>query len=211
MKGYLRGVFYWVCCLEKLFFSMLGGVVVVFAVFAFVDNDMEQFYRWTLSYMPMMGVIFFIAGGMNIANAQIPMAMSLGTTRKEAAWGVIIAMHGIALQLWILTIVYNAFLPPTYVVDSYVKVCGVLFLFGCAGGNGLGAVVLRFGSKVGLRVYLCSFFLLICGGIFIVTLAGATAVISFISGMGVLVAAILFDAAVSAVYRMSIRNYEVRV
>lgn len=73
------------------------------------------------------GVIFFIAGGINIANEQIPMVMSLGTTRKEAAWGVIIAMHGTALQFWILTIVYNAFLPPTYVVDSYVKVCGVLF------------------------------------------------------------------------------------
>ena len=72
-------------------------------------------------------------------------------------------------------------------------------------------MVLRFGSKVGLRVYLCSLFLLVGGGIFIVKLAGAAAVISFISSMGVLVAAILFDAAVSAVYRMSIRNYEVRV
>lgn len=57
MKGYLRGMFYWVCCLEKLFFYP-RGVVVVFAVFAFVDKDMEQFYRWTLSYIPMMGSSF---------------------------------------------------------------------------------------------------------------------------------------------------------
>lgn len=211
MKGYLKSIQYWAYFMEMLFFSMLGTVVLIFAIYAFMDAGGSSWYRWMVNYFPMMGLIFPVAGGMNMANLQVPLALSSGSTRKETAFGVIVMTHIVMLQLWIFGVVGNEMLPEIYHSDEYARVCGLLFLISCGIGIGLGAVILRFGSKVGMIAYAAATFLVIIGIGIVSALSGFRAVFPLVNSVGMLVAGVVFDVVMAIGFYLAIRNYEVRI
>lgn len=211
MKGYIRSITYWAYCMEKLFLSMLGTVLMIFVIYAFMDAEGTNWQRWMTNYIPMLGFIFPVAGGMNMSNMQIPLALSSGSTRKEATWGVIIVTHVIMLQFWIFAVICKYMLHETDVTDGYLRVCGVLFLVSCGIGNGLGAVILRFGSKVGMIIYIVMIFL-IAGGVGVISvLSGLNAVLPLINSVGIFAAGAVFDVIMAIAFYCGIRRYEVRI
>lgn len=211
MKGYVRSITYWAYCMEKLFLSMLGTVLMIFVIYAFMDAEGTNWQRWMTNYIPMLGFIFPVAGGMNMSNMQIPLALSSGSTRKEATWGVIIMTHVIMLQFWIFAVICKYMLHETDVTDGYLRVCGVLFLVSCGIGNGLGAVILRFGSKVGMIIYIVMIFL-IAGGVGVISvLSGLNAVLPLINSVGIFAAGAVFDVIMAIAFYCGIRRYEVRI
>lgn len=211
MKGYIRSITYWAYCMEKLFLSMLGTVLMIFVIYAFMDAEGTNWQRWMTNYIPMLGFIFPVAGGMNMSNMQIPLALSSGSTRKEATWGVIIMTHVIMLQFWIFAVICKYMLHETDVTDGYLRVCGVLFLVSCGIGNGLGAVILRFGSKVGMIIYIVMIFL-IAGGVGVISvLSGLNAVLPLINSLGIFAAGAVFDVIMAIAFYCGIRRYEVRI
>lgn len=211
MKGYVRSITYWAYCMEKLFLSMLGTVLMIFVVYAFMDAEGTNWQRWMTNYIPMLGFIFPVAGGMNMSNTQIPLALSSGSTRKEATWGVIIMTHVIMLQFWIFAVICKYMLQETDVTDGYLRVCGVLFLVSCGIGNGLGAVILRFGSKVGMIIYIVMIFL-IAGGVGVISvLSGLNAVLPLVNSVGIFAAGAVFDVIMAIAFYCGIRRYEVRI
>lgn len=211
MKGYIRSITYWAYCMEKLFLSMLGTVLMIFVIYAFMDAEGTNWQRWMTNYIPMLGFIFPVAGGMNMSNMQIPLALSSGSTRKEATWGVIIMTHVIMLQFWIFAVICKYMLHETDVTDGYLRVCGVLFLVSCGIGNGLGAVILRFGSKVGMIIYIVMIFL-IAGGVGVISvLSGLNAVLPLINSVGIFAAGAVFDVIMAIAFYCGIRRYEVRI
>jgi len=209
MKGYSRSICYWAYCMEKLFLSMLGIVLVIFAIYAF--QDMEGTYRWIVNYIPMFGIIFPVASGMNLSNMQVPLALSSGSTRKETACGVIIMTHIIMLQLWILVVICDLLLPAMQGAAGYFRMCGVLFVVSCGIGNGLGAAILRFGSKVGMIIYIVMIFLTVSSACIISALCSIDAVLSFINNAGIFAAGIIFDVIMAIAFYLGIRKYEVRI
>lgn len=211
MKGYLKSIQYWAYFMEMLFFSMLGTVVLIFAIYAFMDAGGTTWWRWVANYFPMMGLIFPIAGGMNMANMQVPLALSSGSTRKETVVGVLVMMHIVMLQLWLFGVIGNAMLPEIYHSDEYNRVCGLLFLISCGIGIGLGAVILRFGGKVGMIVYIVMIVLVVISIGIVSALAGFDAIFPLINGTGILVAGVVFDGIMAIGFYLAIRNYEVRI
>lgn len=211
MRGYLKSIQYWAYFMEMLFFSMLGTVVLVFAIYAFIDAGGTSWYRWVVNYFPMMGIIFPVAGGMNLANMQVPLALSSGSTRKETAFGVLVMTHIVMLQLWIFGVIGNALLPEIYHSDEYARVCGLLFLISCGIGIGLGAAILRFGGKVGMVIYIFMIILVVMSIGIVSALSGFDAVFPLINSAGMLVAGVVFDVIMTIVFYLAIRNYEVRI
>lgn len=211
MKGYVRSITYWAYCMEKLFLSMLGVVLMIFVIYAFMDAEGTNWQRWMTNYIPMLGFIFPVAGGMNMSNTQIPLALSSGSTRKEVTWGVIIMTHVIMLQFWIFAVICKYMLHEIDATDGYLRVCGVLFLVSCGIGNGLGAVILRFGSKVGMIIYIVMIFL-IAGGVGVISvLSGLNAVLPLINSVGIFAAGAVFDVIMAIAFYCGIRRYEVRI
>jgi len=196
--------------MEKLFCSILGTALLVFAIFAFMDTDGTTRVRWMFNYIPMLGIIFCIGGGMNMANMQIPLALSSGSTRKEAAWGVIIMTHVILLQFWCLAVIGKILLPVDTTAE-YLKVCGIIFLISCGIGNGLGAVILRFGSKVGMIFYIVMMFI-IAGSIGIISVSsGPDVVLPYRNTTGIFAVGVVFDVIMAIAFYCGIRRYEVRI
>lgn len=219
MKGYVRSIFYWAYNMEKMFLSMLGTILVIFAFYAFIDMDGTYWNEWMVNYIPMLGIIFPIAEGLNMSNQLVPLALSYGSRRKETAWGVIVMSHVVMLQLWIFALISHSLLNAVYEADSYLMLCGMIFLVSCGIGNGLGAVVLRFGNKIGMIIYIVMIFL-VAGGIGIVSaLSGlpfsgfnaALSPLSPVGSAGILAAVIVFDAVMAVAFYLGIRRYEVRV
>ena len=90
MKGYFRSMFYWAYCMEILFFSMLGAIVLVIFIYIFITGDMDQVFQYTITYIPMFGVIYPVSSGMNMANMQVwlrcmPPCCSFGLCQRSAA------------------------------------------------------------------------------------------------------------------------------
>ena len=211
MKGYLKSICYWAYFMEMLFFSMLGTVVLIFAIYAFMDAGGTSWYRWVVNYFPMMGVIFPVAGGMNMANMQVPLALSSGSTRKETAFGVLVMMHVVMFQMWIFGVIGNTLLPEVYHSDEYTWVCGLIFLISCGIGTGLGAAILRFGGKVGMIIYILMIVLVVVSIGLVSALSGFDAIFPLISSAGILVAGVVFDVIMAIAFYLAIRNYEVRI
>lgn len=211
MKGYFRSMFYWAYCMEILFLSMLGAIVLVIFIYIFITGDMDQVFQYTITYIPMFGVIYPVSSGMNMANMQVPLALSNGSTRKETACGFLVTMHAAMLQFWIVSAVCCVIIPAEHIPDDYLEMCGLLFLAGCGIGNGLGAVILRFGNKVGWIVYMFAMFILIGGAVAVSLLLGKDTVTAILNNSPIFVAGMVFDVLMSVAYYMGIKKYEVRI
>ena len=119
--------------------------------------------------------------------------------------------HVIMLQFWIFAVICKYMLHEIDATDGYLRVCGVLFLVSCGIGNGLGAVILRFGSKVGMIIYIVMIFL-IAGGVGVISvLSGLNAVLPLINSVGIFAAGAVFDVIMAIAFYCGIRRYEVRI
>lgn len=207
----MRLRFWLTCAGESLLATLSGTAVYVFILGLQLSDSFAAMAHMLPVYLVLMGAIMQLALIVAIYKFQLPLALSFGSTRKEAAVGIQIYRLLPALTVSLAAAVLSALLSgegsPVWV---FATALGVLLL-GSAAGSVMGMVYLRFGR---IATVLTVVILAVCGGI-----GGAAAVFSpSLSplfnrqpGLPVLAAGLLFYGIVMLPERKLLRSYSVKL
>lgn len=212
MKGLKRSLCYWGYIMEKYFLTM-SFIVVAMSVMMGLTSG-KTGVEMASTYIPVVGMIAVLAQAASSANYNMPQSLSFGATRKESMIGMQIFIHVMILQILLVMLLTANYLPnPTELTTvELFKIYAVLFVFGCGAGNGVCAVMLRFGNKVGTWIYIIFMvlFIFLAMGIMASGMRDLRNTLLSFSSWGVL-AAIIMDAIMIVCCFKAIQKYEVRV
>lgn len=151
MKGYLRGLAYWLLNVEKVFGAMIATIAVVVLLTA-SGNGLEASEMLRL-YLPMMGGIFCLAIMMSASSYYIPQSMSMGATRKEVFFAMAVSMHLVMVETILTAILVNEFVIKGVFAPEYIRISALVYVLALGAGNLMCMLSMKFGNKIAMIVY----------------------------------------------------------
>ncbi len=210
MKGMKRSLLYWGRLMEKYFITICFLAVVMCLMMGLMQGEFS--IDITAAYISLIGILAVMVQAANNANYFLPQAISFGSTRKESLVGMQVFTHIVVLQFMLITMLIVKYLPnyTSFETKELLLLYSFFFLTSCGAGNGVCAVILRFGKSAGMWIYVIYIVLIVfleVGSMVADLGIGAVLVKSSVWGI---FAAVIFDIVMIGLCAKAIQKYEVR-
>lgn len=222
MKGLGRSLHYY---LEAIFLNaakmlLMVAVISFFMIILEGDNYKEAASKIVPAYLVMFVIILNFVNGINTVSISIPMTVSLGSTRRNSFWGLMVSEHALNAVLFFVIYICFYFLSGEIFTNILVP-CGLTvagcFLIMIAMGNLIGIVTFKYGRVKGMITYLISMLLFI-GAVVVFALSGpfewlnyADGIVTFIKGPYVLILGIAADVFVGCFSYKAIQKSDLQI
>lgn len=204
MKGLGRSLHYY---LEAIFLNaaktlLMVAVISFFMIILEGDNYKEAASKIVPTYLVMFVIILNFINGINTVGIAVPMTVSLGSTRQNSFWGMMVSEHALNVVLFFVIYICCYFLSGeilTNILAPFGLTVAGCFLIMIAMGNLIGIVTFRYGRVKGMITYVISMLLFI-GAVVFFAVSGpfgwlnyADGVVNFINGPYILILGIAAD------------------
>lgn len=213
MKGYLRGMRYWLWMLEKVLLIMIVTGVLVTVIAG--GGSEEAMCGMLRMYLPMFGGIFCFAIMLSASSSYIPQSMSMGATRKEVFFSMTVSLCAILVEMILLAWLIDIFFLEGVFGIEYIMISAALYLAAAGLGNLMCAVSIKLGGRFAMIAYVIMVIVIsFCGGIMGAFFGtenelGFWGILAVIKDFWYVV--LIFELMMSMLCYLSIRRYEVKL